>query len=362
MVTGLSAAPARAAESDLEKRVEQLEKQLAQSKDTSTLGVPIVFGGFVDTYYAFDFKQPPGGTRVFTTQPSKHNEFNVNLAFLEAKINQEKYRGRLAFQAGTSVDTNYAAEPSQLAKHIQEAYAGYSPIKNLWIDAGIYLSHLGAESFISRDNWTYTRSLAADYSPYYQTGVRISYQATKEFSAQLHVLNGWQNITDHNSAKAVGMQLAYQPNVHLSLTYNNFIGKEAGDRMRYFHDFIAKASFQPIDLIFQYDLGIQEREPLPGDATWQVYTLLARYQIHPLVSVAIRGERYIDKEQVIVVTNTPNGFQVWGASGNIDVQLAKPVTWRTEYRHFWSDDRIYPNKTNGSRQDQFVVSSLALSF
>ena len=57
--------------------------------DTS---IKVTFGGFVDAYYAWDFGRPPsfdrsfaGGT-VFTTQPARHNEFNVNLAFVEAKI------------------------------------------------------------------------------------------------------------------------------------------------------------------------------------------------------------------------------------------------------------------------------------
>ena len=45
-------------------------------------------------------------------------------------------------------------------------------IQTMWIDAGIFFSHIGSESWISRDNPTNTRSLAADFTPYYETGIR----------------------------------------------------------------------------------------------------------------------------------------------------------------------------------------------
>ena len=98
----------------------------------------VTFGGFVDTYYAYDFGTPPtldrsfSGGATFTTQPARHNEFNVNLAYVEALVSAHRIRGRLALQAGTSVQSNYGAEPTvgvisgpSLSRLLQEAYAGY---------------------------------------------------------------------------------------------------------------------------------------------------------------------------------------------------------------------------------------------
>ena len=71
--------------------------------------IKLSFGGFVDGYYAWDFGRPPtfdrsfAGGAPFTTQPTRHNEFNINLAFIEAKLDGQRVRGRLALQAGTSV-------------------------------------------------------------------------------------------------------------------------------------------------------------------------------------------------------------------------------------------------------------------
>ncbi|MDE2291086.1 MAG: outer membrane beta-barrel protein, partial [Elusimicrobia bacterium] len=180
----------------LRARVEAPEKERPAAGER----LPVSFGGFLDTYYAYDFDRPASRARAFTTQPARHNEFDVNLAYIEAVVAADRVRGRLALQAGNSVQSNYAGEPAvgsvsgpSLTRSIQEAWAGYRVTEKLWVDAGICFSHIGMESFISRDNWTYSRSLMAEFSPYCQSGVRASYQFDKDWSAQLHVLNGWQN-------------------------------------------------------------------------------------------------------------------------------------------------------------------------
>src|SRR5512141_1871784 len=131
----------------------------AQGQSKSDTSTTVSYGAFVDAYYAFDFNEPANFDRSFTTQAARHNEFNVNLAFLEAKLAGSRLRGRLALQAGTSVQSNYSGESQvgsvsgpSLARHIQEAVAGFQLAPGLWVDGGIFFSHIGMESFISRDN------------------------------------------------------------------------------------------------------------------------------------------------------------------------------------------------------------------
>lgn len=95
-------------------------------------GTGVTVGGFVDAYYGYELNNPGSFDRAFTTQPARHNEFNINLAYVELKLERERVRGRFALQAGTSVQNNYSAEPGRgeisgpsLAQHIQEGYAGY---------------------------------------------------------------------------------------------------------------------------------------------------------------------------------------------------------------------------------------------
>ncbi len=343
---------------------------LAAAQDTSRA---VTVGAFVDAYYAWDFLRPAQFDRSFTTQPARHDEFNVNLAFVEVKLAGPHTRGRLALQAGTSVQSNYAAEPRlgsisgpELARHIQEATAGARLAPRLWVDAGTYLSHIGQESWISRDNPTYSRSLIADYSPYYETGIKATWNASAKVTAQLHVLNGWQNISETNSDKALGVRLDYAVSPQLALGYANFVGNEMPDtvpsRLRVFHEVFAAITRAPLGVWLTIDHGEQGR-PGGGHSTWYGGALIGRVKVSPTAAVAGRVERYVDPDGVIVATGTPNGFRVSGASLGLDLAPFPNVVWRIEARGFRSRDPIYPKHQGGlSDGDAFVVSSLALTF
>jgi hypothetical protein len=333
----------------------------------------VTVGGFVDAYYAWDVLRPPNLDRSFTTQPARHNEFNVNLAFVEMKLAGPHTRGRVSLQAGTSVQSNYAAEPRvgnisgpDLSRHIQEATAGVRVSPRLWIDGGIYLSHIGQESWISRDNPTYSRSLIADFSPYYEAGVKATWTASTKLTAQLHVLNGWQNISETNSDKALGVRLDYAASRLLALGYANFIGNEMPDsvpsRLRVFNEGFAALSHGSLGAWLTFDHGLQAR-PGGGHSTWYGAALIGRVKVSPTTAVVARVERYVDPDGVIVVTGTPSGFRVSGASFGLDVAPFAGAVWRVEARGFHSRDAIYPKHLGGSSDgDAFFVSSLALTF
>ena len=349
--------------------------------DTS---VKLTFGGFVDGYYAWDFGRPPsfdrsfaGGT-LFTTQPARHNEFNVNLAFVEAKLDGARVRGRLALQAGTSVQSNYSGEPTNgavsgpsLARHIQEGYAGVKLGNRVWVDGGVFYSHMGMESWASRDNPTYTRSLVAEYSPYYSSGVRFVWQTSPKLTAHLHIVNGWQNMSENNSGKGAGLRFDFAPSARTGLSYYNFFTDEAGNRLRTFNGIGAKVVSGKITLLGQVDLGSQGKSSSSGgSASWYGLTAIARAQLTPTMGVSGRVERYDDKNQVIIATGsqgdgTPNGaFRANGGSLGLDIAPQARLLWRTELRGFSNKSAIFPDGTSDTpkRGGAFIVSSLALTF
>jgi hypothetical protein len=287
----------------------------AQSAQPDT-SAKVTFGGFVDGYYARDFGRPPSfdrsfaGGAAFTTQPARHNEFNVNLAFVEAKLDAPRVHGRLALQAGTSVQSNYSGEATNgsvsgpgLARHLQEAYAGVKLGSTVWLDGGIFYSHMGMEGWVSRDNPTYTRSLVADYSPYYQAGARVTWAASPKLIAQLDLVNGWQNISENNSGKAAGIRLDLTPSPTTTLSYYNFFSDEAGNRLRTFNGAGAKVVSGKVTLLDELDVGTQGKSLSSGaTASWYGFTALARAQVTPTVGPSGRVERYDDKNQVIIAT------------------------------------------------------------
>jgi len=342
---------------------------LAQENDTTPR---ITFGAFVDGYYAYDFGRPASHDRAFTTQAARHDEASVNLAHVEARYASPKVRGRLALQAGTSVQFNYAGEPDELAgtqpNHlplIQEAIVGVSVAPTLWIDGGIMLSHIGSESWISIDNPTYTRSLAAEFSPYYETGVRATWQALPNLAAQVNVVNGWQRISESNEDKAVGARIDWTPIAPLTLSYSNFVGREpaaaTGEQdVRVFHDFIARwAPDERALLIATVDFGAQDE----GD--WLAASLAGRYWITPAIGVNARVERFDDEDGVVSATgiDASPGLVTNGASVGIDVQRG-PAVWRTELRTFFgAEEAIFPDRDagdGGAKSSTALVTSLSV--
>ena len=345
--------------------------------------IKVTFGAFVDGYYAWDFNQPPaidrsfaGDVSLFTTQPSRHNEFNVNLAFAELKLEGQRFRARFALQAGTSVQDNYSTEPTigqvsgpSLSRMIQEGTAGVKVGNKLWVDAGIFFSNAGMEGWISRDNPTYTRSLVADYSPYYSSGVRAIWQASAKLTVRVDIVNGWQNISENNSGKGAGLRLDYTPSSNATISYYNLYTDEAGNRLRTFNGLGAKLITGGTTFLGEYDIGTQSHSATTdGTASWYGLTAIARQQLTRLLAISGRFERYSDPSQVIITTGVTGvpiaAFLGNGASAGIDVQPLPAVLWRMELRGFANKYRVFPNHKNPEpkKSDGFVVSSLAVTF
>ena len=323
-------------------------------------------GFYLDSYYAFDFNQPEIKRR-YTTQPVQHNRPAVNLAHIDINFQEKKIRSRVALQAGDSMERNAATEPGA-EKYIQESYLGFKIGEKTWIDGGIFLGNIGAESWISKDNWTYSRALNLDYVPYYSAGVRLQHQINPDQSFQVQILNGWQNVSENNSSKAVGMQFKDALNKDVTLTYNNFFGDEQvvsqKPRFRAYHNFILEWKISEIwQSLFSLDVGHQSQQKNQGVDTWYSGTASLRRHLSPRRSLAVRAEYFNDRHQTTVITKTTHGFQVSGASMNFDQKLDKNVLWRTEFRGFYSWDQIYPkHQGQSSNIDNTAVTSLAVWF
>lgn len=330
---------------------------LAQGAGADT-SLKVTFGGFVDTYYAYDFGKPAtldrsfAGGATFTTQPARHNEFNVNLAYVEAALSGDRVRGRLALQAGTSVQSNYAAEPAvggvsggTLSRHLQEAYAGYQVTPSLWVDGGIFYSHMGMESWASKDNLAYTRSLVAEYSPYYSSGIRATWTVSPRLTARVDVVNGWQNISETNTDKGAGLRLDFAASPTIALTYYGFVNGEAGGRRRTFNG--AGLRFTPdprTTLLAEFDAGSLESSVNGVDASrWYGFTLIGRRALADHVALVGRVEGFDDEDQVNIVTGLNDPFRGNGLSIGLDVAPHPRLLWRTELRGFSNGDSIFPN-------------------
>lgn len=341
----------------------------AQTDSTKTL---LKISGYLETYYVYDFGNPADHNRPgFLYSFNRHNEVNLNLGFIQAEYDNDKVRGKLALMTGTYANANLAAEPG-VFKNIFEANAGVkiSQSKNLWVDAGIFTSHIGFESAIGANCWNLTRSLLAENSPYFESGAKISYTSDNEewFLSGL-ILNGWQRIqrVDGNNTPAFGHQITYKPNAKITLNSSSFVGSDTPDstrQMRYFHNFYGQFQLtEKFGLIGGFDIGAQQIAKGSNDYNvWYSPVLIAKYSPTQKMNIAARVEYYSDQNQVIISTGTANGFQTYGYSLNLDYNIANNMVWRIEGRGLASKNKIFTLDKQPSAQNYFISTALAFSF
>lgn len=341
----------------------------AQTDSTKS---PLSFSGYIETYYSYDFANPGNHIRQpFIYSFNRHNEFNLNLGFVKLNYNTNKVRSNIALMAGTYSNANLAAEPGVM-KNIFEANAGVkiSKKKQVWVDAGIFASHIGFEGAVGKDCWNLTRSILADNSPYYESGVKISYTSANEkwFLSGL-LLNGWQRIhrVNGNNTPAFGHQLTFKPSIKVTLNSSSFAGNDKPDsvkQMRYFHNFYGVFQlYKKIAATIGFDFGAEQKSK--GSSTYNIWyspVLILKASPTDKINIAARGEYYSDANGVIISTKTQNGFQTFGYSLNFDYAIRENVLWRIEGRVFSSKDKIFTLNNNPSNINYFATSSFAISF
>lgn len=344
----------------------------AASAQVDTSKSNLSFTGYAEVYYTYDFNEPGDHNRPgFIYSHGRHNEFNLNLGFVKTSYSTDRVRANVALAAGTYMNSNYSAEPGVL-KNIYEANAGVkiSSKKNLWVDAGIFASHIGFESAVSKDCWGLTRSILADNSPYYESGVKLTFTSdNSKWLISGLVLNGWQHIQrpNGNNTPAFGTQVTYTPNSKITLNSSTFVGNEKPDtaiQMRYFHNFYGMFHItDKFHVTAGFDYGIEQKsEGSSNYNNWYSPVVIVKVNFNDKWSVTGRGEYYYDKNGVIIATGTENGFQTAGYSINCDYQLRTNAVWRVEGRTLNSKDKIFNKKDDAINTNTFITTSLAISF
>ncbi len=275
----------------------------------------IVLHGAVDVYGDVNFNIPADRENWFAgvgTTAKKGNEFSLNLASIDISKEPEPVGFHLWLAAGTGAYVLHEGEPADgvggeaVWQYIQAASVSAKiPVGNgLIVELGIMPSYLGFEGFASWTNWTYTRSYSSEFSPYYETGLRVAYSFDEHFSAQLCVLNGWQTIGDVNNGKSFGAQVVWSYE-RWSLTVNGYAGPDLPNDdvdWRFFGDIVATLSpSAPVQFAVEMSAGTQQQASAPN-ANWGAVALYGRWAFLPKLAGVLRAEVYRDASGLITGT------------------------------------------------------------
>lgn len=327
----------------------------------------VTFSGFLETYYAFDFNQPQAQSKLpFMYNYNRHNEFNINIGMVRGKVEYENVYGNIALHSGTYVDDNYANES---IKYLNEAFIGLylDKAKKHTVEVGILPSYIGFETAVSHSNLTLTRSILAENSPYFMTGIKYTYKPFDKWNYSVLVTNGWQRINkpQKDVAPSFGTQIIYKSSEKSTLNWSTFIGKEFNGMdfsMRYFSNlYWDKTWNNKWRTIAGFDYGLQDTSSKNEvHESWLSPVFIAQYSINKRWQTAFRTEYYQDKENIIIATN--NKFETFGFSLNFDYLIHSKVKFRTEARYFDSKEKVFLKSEDLVNSNFFITTCLSFEF
>ena len=328
------------------------------------------WGAYAEAFYSFDFGKPIDPQKIpFLYSYNRHQQLSLNLVMGRMSYTSQQFRSTVALAAGTYMDDNLLAEDAVLGQ-VFEASLGFklSKYKEWWVDMGILPSHIGFESAIGADQLTLTRSMMADNSPYYESGLRLSYNSSNQkwFLALLCV-NGWQRSirVGEQFQPAFGHQLTYKPNNTFSLNSSSFIGNDRHPdlrRMRYFHNLYGNWQLNKHwTMTAGFDIGWeQQQKGATKMYNWYSPIMIFGYQLSDHHRFAVRTEYYRDVNKVIITSPSSIEFKTFGFSVNYDYRLNSSTLFRVEARSLNSAQPVFETESGLKSDNFFITSSISI--
>ncbi len=193
---------------------------------------------FIDVAYTHSFNNPNDNTVVGSTALARNNEVQLSALHFGGDFSYGNARGRIMTQFGlrsVSVPRNDISiyrgqyQLNNVYRYLSEAYAGYHIDKwyGINIDAGMFMSYVGLNSFYQAENWEYQASYTSDNTPWFFNGLRIQIFPTKHLKIEPWFINGWQSYGKFNKMPGLGFNVTYAPTSNFKILTNDYYGSDA---------------------------------------------------------------------------------------------------------------------------------------
>ena len=347
-------------------------KSFGQGKDTTG---KFTFSGYVDAYYAY-YTDSLGGVGSYQKFPSisaKSNAFGLNTAQITAQYDADKVRGIVTLHYGDIAKSAW----SPLFNNIMEAHAGIRLSKKLWLDAGFFRTHIGAEGLLPKENFTSSVSVTTFYEPYYESGARLNYNPNEKLSINLFLLNGYNIYEDNNNSKSFGMLVTYALGDKGSIGYNNYIGDDTPsgadtiNHSRSYHNVFVNYTIKKLKIQLGLDFATQKNSDYTNGtetAAMNSGLLALKYQLKEKVAVYGRGEFFNDPQGfmsgvIIDRTGKYTGLKSIGGTFGIEYKPTDNTYLRIEGRQIQmqKDQDIFVNNGHTINRRELLIN-LGISF
>ncbi len=202
----------------------------------------------LDANYTHSFNDPVDNTVVGSTALARNNEMQVSAAHLGGDFYYEGARAHIVTQFGTRSTViprnDYSVYRGQyqldnVYRYLAEANAGYhfKVLHGINVDAGMFMSYIGLNSYYQAENWEYQASFTSDNTPWFFNGLRVQIFASRTLKIEPWLINGWQSYGMFNRQPGVGGNITWCPRENIKLLTNNYYGADAAGipQRRRFH-------------------------------------------------------------------------------------------------------------------------------
>jgi len=288
------------------------DRAYSQTSDQPTREADWQYGGFVDIGYLGDVNSPANHLFRSRGTTPRVNELDVNMAaaYIRKTVSESSRWGVEATgQLGEDSKVfGFSATAPNIAgadwlRHLGPTNVSYlAPVGNgLALQGGIFSSFIGYDSLYAKDNFSYTRPWAADFTPYLMLGVNANYPATKNLTVTGLVLNGYWHLAHANDVPSFGGQIAYKASDRVTVKETVLYGPHQPNTSLGFWRFISNTSVERKTnrLTTALDFHVSEEnvdEPGKPRAWWVAAQTPIHFVIHGPWSWTTRPEFAWDSE------------------------------------------------------------------
>ena len=187
-----------------------------------------------DVNLVYDFNHPQDHTLVGSSELGRTNEIQVQQVGLGGDFHWDHVRGRVMTQFGmyATMTPRNDASPSKgqwqadnAYRYVSEAYGGYhwDALNGVNLDAGIFMSYIGLNSYYNYDNWVYQPSYVSSNTPWFFNGLRLQVFPSDKLKVEVWLTNGWQSYNMFNNTPGVGVSFNWRPTGDFNLISNNYV-------------------------------------------------------------------------------------------------------------------------------------------
>jgi len=335
--------------------------------DSVTQTPKLEIGAYLSSYYAYYTEDNTGAYVKHPTMAARNNQFGLNMAMISLSYKSKKIRSNIALHYGDIAESTWPNKYNL----IQEANAGVELIKKLWLDVGVFRSHIGLESTQPRENITSSMTLANVYEPYYFSGAKLTYLISNKLSLQINSFNSFSSIVETNTNKLFGSSIIYAPNNYLTITYNFITGDETPDSIklkhqRYYHNLYATYQKNKWNIGFEFNYGLQNNSKTIDantvtTANMNSSLLVIKHQSFKKVGFYGRGEWFSDENEILSI-GTAMGKYTWGTTLGVEYKPLSNIALSLEGRNLNSEKENFNYNGSLSKQRNEVIFCLDVWF